>query len=661
MDKIDPKLWRLIDAHAAGELLPDPENPDFLVHVYVAVENDDFGGLSAAGYELASELGGTAIVTLPIPEIESLADRADVVAIYAPRAGQPLEGLPVKHTIGQRSIRLQEAYGVKSRNRPNGSRGEDVIIGIVDSGVNILHDAFTFETMENGKLVRKTRIVAYWAQGQTRSARATKLWERNGKVFSENDINKLIADFAANGKLPPAGLMDESGHGTGVASVAGGSAFTAGADAVRARIGIAPAARFIIVSVAVDEHAAIIADELAGIEFCFEKAAEIGQPCVVNLSLGDHDQPHNGLSVFAHRLRALLMQGSPPSFVSGRAIVVAAGNEGVNHNHMQLLSLSAVKTIEIQVNPQELSLGCLISSTKPGLKVSLAPPARSPKFSDVGPFPKTKQISGHVVSIKTLTSVQRQNPDDLPSDTDWHILVDAVPKYTATSGIHIREGAWQLKLDPGADPHPDVHIWSYWGTKLDTQKLDDPDRIFGWAMEDDDGGMEVRWVRRKEWIHSTLTAEASSRVAIAVGGAMWVSWENLMSPWRPSGRGPATEAGRPAADLKPDLVAPGYEIAIASWREPKRANGTSSVSRVKSGTSFAAPAVAGAVALMLSHDPSLNQEDIRAILRTSTSPWASLVHQIVFGTKEIDEQNIAGKGLLNIEAALNRVMTRVGP
>jgi len=64
---------------------------------------------------------------------------------------------------------------------------------------------------------------------------------------------------------------------------------------------------------------------------------------------------------------------------------------------------------------------------------------------------------------------------------------------------------------------------------------------------------------------------------------------------------------------------------------------------------------------MLSHDPSLNQEDIRTILRASTSPWAPVVHQKFFGTREIDEQNIAGSGLLNIEAALNRVRARVGP
>ena len=104
MDKIDPKLWQLIDAHTAGELPLDPDNPDFLVHVYVEAENDDFSGVMAAGYEVASPLGGTGIITLPISEIESLADHAEILTIYAPRSGQPFEGPPVVHTVEQRSI-----------------------------------------------------------------------------------------------------------------------------------------------------------------------------------------------------------------------------------------------------------------------------------------------------------------------------------------------------------------------------------------------------------------------------------------------------------------------------------------------------------------------------------------------------------------------------
>jgi hypothetical protein len=366
------------------------------------------------------------------------------------------------------------------------------------------------------------------------------------------------------------------------------------------------------------------------------------------------------MTLFSRRLRELLTQGFPRAFRTGRAIVVAAGNEGVNHNHMRF-ALTQPKTIEIQVDPLEISLGCLISSTNPGLKVSLAPPAARRVFSQAGPRAGRQILAGHVISIATLPSVQRQALDDLPSDFDSHILVDASINVTLSSGMFIRKGAWALKLDPGAEAHPEVHVWSYWGTKLDTQKLDDPDFELGWAMEDDGHGMERRWRRRKEWIHSTLTSEACDRDVITVGGAFWSTDFKIMNPDRPSSRGPATQAGRPPADLKPDLTAPGSDVVVARWRKPRRPTDPSSVSRHASGTSFASPAVAGAVALMFSHDPSLTQDDIRTILRASASAWPPLVHQQLFTKREIDEQNISGKGLLNVEAAVLRVKARVGP
>jgi subtilisin family serine protease len=100
---------------------------------------------------------------------------------------------------------------------------------------------------------------------------------------------------------------------------------------------------------------------------------------------------------------------------------------------------------------------------------------------------------------------------------------------------------------------------------------------------------------------------------------------------------------------------------MARWRAPKHRGDPTSVSTRASGTSFATPAVTGAVALMLSHDPALTQIDVRTILRDTTSPWAPFVRQKAFVEREIDEKNFGGKGLINIEGALKRVKARLGP
>ena len=59
MDKIDPRLQRLIAAHAAGELPPNPESPEYLVHVYLTAAGGDFNGLAAATYDLVNERAGS--------------------------------------------------------------------------------------------------------------------------------------------------------------------------------------------------------------------------------------------------------------------------------------------------------------------------------------------------------------------------------------------------------------------------------------------------------------------------------------------------------------------------------------------------------------------------------------------------------------------------
>jgi subtilisin family serine protease len=88
-----------------------------------------------------------------------------------------------------------------------------------------------------------------------------------------------------------------------------------------------------------------------------------------------------------------------------------------------------------------------------------------------------------------------------------------------------------------------------------------------------------------------------------------------------------------------DLVAPGYQITstqlIASY-------GT------KNGTSFAAPHVAGVVALMLGIDPDLTNEEIRTILNES----ARDISVLGFDTA-------TGHGCLDAQAALEQLQPPV--
>ena len=86
------------------------------------------------------------------------------------------------------------------------------------------------------------------------------------------------------------------------------------------------------------------------------------------------------------------------------------------------------------------------------------------------------------------------------------------------------------------------------------------------------------------------------------------------------------------------------------------------LSRVASGTSFAAPLVAGTVALMLSHDPNLKQADVWKYLRVNADPLFDNAKVSAWTVKyDLGDATIIGWGLLNSELAVAAVSDIVLP
>ncbi len=131
---------------------------------------------------------------------------------------------------------------------------------------------------------------------------------------------------------------------------------------------------------------------------------------------------------------------------------------------------------------------------------------------------------------------------------------------------------------------------------------------------------------------STINTPAASKNAITVGASDDNETANVNDDriWGGSSRGPSA-FGR----LDPDIVAPGVSIQSTTRFQ--------SLADIGVGTSFAAPFVSGAAALLLEQNPSLTPSQIRAILMQST-------------------QNISGKvfekgaGQLDVMSALSTKM-----
>ncbi|MEM7080558.1 MAG: S8 family serine peptidase, partial [Pseudomonadota bacterium] len=175
-------------------------------------------------------------------------------------------------------------------------RGDNVVVGIVDSGVDWRHGDF------------------HNADGTSRMEMFMHAVQQNGAdtftEFSNADIDRALNGI---GNVPQGDL---NGHGTHCASIATGNGSTL-ADA-RYR-GVAPNATLMGVRTDTlhDTHT------IEGIRRIFERSGD--RPAVINLSLGGHIGAHDGTSA----LENVIAQESG----AGRIIVAAAGNEGGDRIH----------------------------------------------------------------------------------------------------------------------------------------------------------------------------------------------------------------------------------------------------------------------------------------------------------------------------------------
>lgn len=172
-----------------------------------------------------------------------------------------------------------------------GLTGQGVLIGLVDSGLDLGHPEFLDREGNN-------RVVALWDMTAEGTPPPGFL---HGSLYSNAEI--------AAGLVP---ALDQSGHGTAVAAIAAG------------RSGVAPGAAIAAVKLA----SARTTDVMRAVKFLLDQAEEQGMPCVVNLSYGTNFGSHQGQTLFESYI--------DQSAQRGRSVVVcAAGNEGSGAHHFR--------------------------------------------------------------------------------------------------------------------------------------------------------------------------------------------------------------------------------------------------------------------------------------------------------------------------------------
>lgn len=205
--------------------------------------------------------------------------------------------------------------------------GAGVVVGIVDTRLDIYHP--DFRTAANA-----TRVLFLWDQTLTPQgtevgppvAPALPGFTPAGGVTYGVEYNQATINNELNSFNPPAtpayqtvrhgGTVSE--HGTHVAGIAAGNGLGQGGTFT----GAAPGSNIIFVRQTGAAGTALFGDSVGmadAFAYIFARAAQLGQACVINMSASDNQGPHDGMTLGEQFLDNLLL-------TPGRAITLSAGN-----------------------------------------------------------------------------------------------------------------------------------------------------------------------------------------------------------------------------------------------------------------------------------------------------------------------------------------------
>lgn len=559
----------ILQLNKQRENLKKSASADPFIRAYVKIKDESvIDSLVRLGVKINSRASSVITAEIPVGIVEKVTAFQNVVCV------QGAQKVFMQMDKSRIETGVEDIQAVKPPLKLPYS-GKNVIVGIIDGGVDYGHPAFY--TSDRSEL------------------RLKRVWDQNIEDGTPPADFGYGSEYATTDDILAAETdMQYFSHGTHVAGIAAGADTTDG----NPYYGIARDAHL-----AFSTFKDIDVGITNGIKYIFDYARSEGKPAVINMSLGTQIGPHDGTSL--RDVMADELQGD------GYILVGAAGNEA-------LINLHISKTFTEE--DRELRTGVAFIEGGPGYA-----------YLDIwGEEGKTFRINVCTFDKTTEKTVYKSRTYDASQSYSQTVTLqkpfDQVGGYfsivTQTSPLNNKPNAYleiaMTDYKPGkvvgiiitGEPGTTVHGWADHNyccySTHNLQSLHAPDNFCSPAEIGGTGKSIITvgaYVTKEEYTAQDGTVNQTGYT------------EGDIAPF--SNHGP-TPDGR----MKPDISAPGsmvisaysqFDGTVVSRVSTHTWNGKPYYYGAYQGTSMAAPQVTGIIATWLQAAPDLSADDIREI------------------------------------------------
>lgn len=521
--------------------------------------------------------GSIAAVKIPAASLSTFAINKKIQRIEA----YPTHYQPMNDTMLLNSNVLPVHAGALPLTQ--GYNGNGIVVGIIDTGVDFSHPDLR-DSLGN------TRIKYLWDQRLAVAAN-TPIYGY-GQEWNNTEIDGGLAAASTD--------IDWYGHGTHVTGVAAGNGLASGTYK-----GVAPKADIVVV--AFDFYSTNPTLMTDAVDYIYNKANNLGKPCVINASLGDYYGSHDGLDLQAQLIKNMI------DAQSGRAFVAAAGNAGNVPFHLGYTVTADTNFTLFDSGNQYFAMYADTNDFN-AVKFSIGVDQLVPTHSKRGAT-AFSSISSHLGILINDTIYNAGNRIGIVQSYGD----SAAGVYTMEFNIIADSSAYSWRLSTTGNGKFDLWNFNLMSTGLPSAATM-PDSIY-YKLPD----LNQTIVSSFQCLDNVITVGnyTNRRSMLNYNSVMFIDSTRTPGQRHPNSSSGPTRDGR----TKPDIAAPGDFIMSCSILSVLPADGIAypnsfdpgGFHMLGGGTSAASPGVAGIAALYLQKNPTATAMDVKnAIINCTT-------------------------------------------